>query len=46
MGLNKDSQFYKKAVQYIEEFLATGKKIEEMSTKDKACSNLNRIISF
>ena len=36
MSLNKDSQFYKKAVQYIEEFLATGKKIEEMSTKDKA----------
>ncbi len=36
MGLDKDSQFYKKAVQYIEEFLATGKKIEEMSTKDKA----------
>lgn len=36
MELNQDSQFYKKAVQYIEEFLATGKKIEEMTTKDKA----------
>jgi len=36
MVFSKDSQFYKKAVQYIEEFLATGKKIEEMTGKDRA----------
>lgn len=36
MVFSKDSQFYKKAVEYIEEFLATGKKIEEMTGKDKA----------